>query len=289
MRSCESGCSAAGEARRSSAAAARYLGSLAEKTGLMDTVAVCDVSNDRAEWGASRMRDATAYADFDAFTRHGLDAAIVGHAALRPRRAGGRASGAGHRRPLRGHAGDEPGRGRSARAAVERTRGFYMLAENYTFIDDVELVKRMADDGRFGRISFGEGEYLHDCRDLAFQADGTPTWRGQAPRRAGLYCTHSLGPLLYITDDRIATVSCLAADDGQEGDADGHAVEHVDAHEVEGGEDAQGSAGHRLASASQHGLLFHPGRRGLLRELAGPGRRAEGVAGRRARALALQA
>src|SRR5258707_10378767 len=86
-----------------------------------------------------------------------------------------------------------------------------MLAENYRFINDVELVKRMADDGRFGQIGFAEGEYVHDCRDLAAEADGSPTWRGQPPRRSGLYCTHSLGPILYLTGDRVATVSCLEA------------------------------------------------------------------------------
>jgi predicted dehydrogenase len=99
-------------------------------------------------------------------------------------------------------------------AAVERTNGFYMLAENYRFIDDIELIKRMVDDGRFGRVSFGEGEYLHDCRDLALNSDGTPTWRGDLKNLGVLYCTHSLMPLLYITGDRVATVCCLGADDG---------------------------------------------------------------------------
>ncbi len=104
--------------------------------------------------------------------------------------------------------------GEQLASAVERTRGFYMLAENYRFINDVELIKRLADDGRFGRIRFAEGEYLHDCRDLALNSDGTPTWRGLRDRRGGLYCTHSLMPLLYITGDRILTVSCLEAEGG---------------------------------------------------------------------------
>lgn len=95
-------------------------------------------------------------------------------------------------------------------AAVEQTGGFSMLAENYRFIDDIELVKRMVDDGRFGDISFAQGEYVHDTRDLAAEADGTRTWRSQPGRRGGRYCTHSLGPVLYMTGDRVAAVSCFA-------------------------------------------------------------------------------
>jgi predicted dehydrogenase len=191
-----------------------YLGSLAERTDLMETVAVCGVDPDHVAFGASRMRNAEAFTDVDRFLSYGLDAVIIAS-------------------PLSLHAGQsiavlERGlavlsevtpvssltQAAQLAAAVERTNGFYMLAENYRFIDDIELVKRMVDDGRFGRVSFGEGEYLHDCRDLALNADGTLTWRGDRTHRGGLYCTHSLIPLLYITGDRVATVSCLEADGG---------------------------------------------------------------------------
>jgi predicted dehydrogenase len=73
----------------------------------------------------------------------------------------------------------------------------------------VELIKRMVDAGRFGRIHFAEGEYLHDTRDLRAEADGAKTWRGRPELRGGLHCTHSLGPILYISGDRVATVACM--------------------------------------------------------------------------------
>ncbi len=191
-----------------------YLGSLAEQTELMETVAVCGVIAEHVAFGASRMRRAEAFTDLDRFLSYGLDAVIIAS-------------------PLSLHAEQsiavlERGiavlsevtpvgtlmEAAQLAAAVERTNGFYMLAENYRFIDDVELVKRMVDDERFGRVSFAEGEYLHDCRDLALNSDGTPTWRGERKRRGGLYCTHSLIPLLYITGDRVATVCCLEAEGG---------------------------------------------------------------------------
>src|SRR5262249_52349973 len=48
--------------------------------------------------------------------------------------------------------------------AAQRSTALYMLAENYRYLDEVELVKRIVADGRFGRIYFGEGEYVHDCK-----------------------------------------------------------------------------------------------------------------------------
>jgi predicted dehydrogenase len=95
-------------------------------------------------------------------------------------------------------------------AAQRGSRAIYMMAENYRYLDEVELVKRMVTDGRFGEIYFGEGEYLHDCRDLYRNADGSLTWRGQGG--LGVYCTHSLGPLLYLFEDRVVTVAAQGVD-----------------------------------------------------------------------------
>jgi predicted dehydrogenase len=97
--------------------------------------------------------------------------------------------------------------------AVRESKCFYMLAENYRYLDEVELVRRLNLDGRFGDVYYGEGEYLHDCRDLWYDADRNRTWRGIGWR--GIYCTHSLGPLLYITDDRVTSVSSLEVAGGR--------------------------------------------------------------------------
>ena len=102
-------------------------------------------------------------------------------------------------------------------AAASRSSSHYMLAENYCYLDEVELVRRMAQHGRFGHIYFAEGEYLHDCRELLVDRGGGPTWRGEPGRTLGygVYCTHSLGPLLYILEDRSVQVSALACEASQ--------------------------------------------------------------------------
>lgn len=191
-----------------------YLGTLAEQTELMDTVAVCGIIQEHVEHGAALMRDARPYTDFDAFLKSGLDAVIIATPVYQHTQQAIAFLEAGI--PVLSEVTPVNSLTEAAQlaAAVERTGGFYMLAENYRFINDVELVKRMVDDGRFGHIHFAEGEYLHDTRDLRRERDGSQTWRGQPNLRGGLYCTHSLGPILYITGDRVATVSCVEPDGG---------------------------------------------------------------------------
>ena len=191
-----------------------YLGSLAEKTELMDTVAVCGVVPEHAEYGASKMREATPFTDFEKFLRAGLDAVIIATPVYQHTQQAVACLDAGI--PVLSEVTPVNSLTEAAQlaAAVERTGGFYMLAENYRFINDIELIKRMTDEGRFGHIHFAEGEYIHDTRDLRVEKDGSQTWRGQPGLRGGLYCTHSLGPILYITGDRIATVSCIEPDGG---------------------------------------------------------------------------
>lgn len=81
--------------------------------------------------------------------------------------------------------------------ATEETGKIYMLSENCCFWEDVMLIQNMVRQGLFGTLTFAECGYVHDCRALAFQADGTLTWRGELARdHAGnLYPTHSLGPV----------------------------------------------------------------------------------------------
>ena len=97
--------------------------------------------------------------------------------------------------------------------AARASRALYMLAENYRYLDEVELVKRLHDAGRFGDLYYGEGEYVHDCRGLWYDDAGHLTWRGRG--ELSVYCTHSLGPLLYITGDRVAQVTALAVPGGK--------------------------------------------------------------------------
>lgn len=97
--------------------------------------------------------------------------------------------------------------------AARRASTIYMLAENCCYYDEIELVKRLVDQDRFGEVYYGEGDYVHDCRDLFYAPDGSLTWRGRGD--LSVYLTHGLGPLLYITGDRVAEVTALTVPGGK--------------------------------------------------------------------------
>ncbi len=97
--------------------------------------------------------------------------------------------------------------------AVRSSDRVYMMAENYRYLDEVELVRRLYREGLFGDVYYGEGEYVHDCRELWRNPKGGLTWRGRGG--LGVYCTHSIGPLLYMLDDSIVSVSSMDVEGGK--------------------------------------------------------------------------
>lgn len=87
--------------------------------------------------------------------------------------------------------------------AVRRTGRIYMLAENCVYWPFVQEWKSWVRAGRLGEVFYAECEYLHPIPNLIVDPEtGQQRWRAQ---RAPLhYCSHSLGPILEITGDRIA-------------------------------------------------------------------------------------
>jgi len=86
--------------------------------------------------------------------------------------------------------------------AVRKSGQTYMLAENCLYWPFIQEWKRWAAAGRFGAFVHAEAEYLHPIPGLIYDREtNTPKWRfDRAPLH---YCTHSLGPLLEVMDDRI--------------------------------------------------------------------------------------
>jgi len=82
--------------------------------------------------------------------------------------------------------------------AVEETGRPYMMAENVCYDRKFLAVQSMIDAGLFGAgFTYGECGYVHDCRGLIFEADGSLTWRGRLYRdgSGNRYPTHAIGPL----------------------------------------------------------------------------------------------
>lgn len=87
---------------------------------------------------------------------------------------------------------------RDAASNAEKKGLVYALSENYCFLRSNVLVRNLVRQGRFGSLTYGEGEYLHDVRSLHHHADGSPTWRSywQVGDTGATYPTHSLGPVM---------------------------------------------------------------------------------------------
>jgi len=103
--------------------------------------------------------------------------------------------------------------------AVEGSGKVYMMAENCCYIAENQLIRNMVEQGLFGDVYFGEGEYIHNIKKLAIgnrrnsgkDSQGN-TWRSywQLGKRGAFYPTHSLGPVMqWFQGDRIKSISCV--------------------------------------------------------------------------------
>ena len=98
--------------------------------------------------------------------------------------------------------------------AAKRSKGVYMMAENYTYIKQNVLVKAMVEAGAFGEVYYAEGEYLHNCTPLYTDDHGRPTWRGfyAVGTNGHVYPTHSLGPCYqWFGGERPVRISCIGS------------------------------------------------------------------------------
>jgi predicted dehydrogenase len=96
--------------------------------------------------------------------------------------------------------------------AAEKSKAFYMLAENYPFMVFNQEMRRVYREGTLGHVLFAEGEYNHPLNpgNMAEVVKLRPSpehWRNNIPRT--YYITHSLAPLMYITGQRPVRVSAM--------------------------------------------------------------------------------
>jgi predicted dehydrogenase len=93
--------------------------------------------------------------------------------------------------------------------AVEAGTAVYMLAENYPYMRHNQEMRKIFRSGEIGSFKYGEGEYVHpdSAEKLLKRSPGMQHWRNWIP--ATYYCTHSLAPVMYITDSRVKKVNAF--------------------------------------------------------------------------------
>lgn len=90
--------------------------------------------------------------------------------------------------------------------AVEESGKIYAYAEQYCYFDAVFDMRLRFERGEIGDLVYVEGEFIHDCASKwpRLTRGGYDHWRNHVP--STFYCTHSIGPMLYITGARPLTV-----------------------------------------------------------------------------------
>ena len=178
----------------------RVLGGLEEQ---IELVAVCDPDEQvRASWTEGRP-DIAAYSTFEELVEDpGVDAIFIATPMLLHAGQALTALNAGKHVLSEVIAAATLDECHALVETVDKTGLTYMMAENYCYRREAMMVKNMADQNMFGDLTYAEGAYIHDCRDLMFNADLTRTWRGGATEsgvsqstRGNGYPTHSLGPI----------------------------------------------------------------------------------------------
>lgn len=177
--------------------------------------AVCDTKPDRLEEAQNELKgigvtDCLAFSSFDAMLQSDIDAVIIATEATVHAPYAIKALNAGKHVLSEIPAVDSIEEARELKHTLKSHPELkYMMGENCCYWAFVQAWKTMADEGRFGDFVYGEGEYLHtsDYRKYTPETHKDDRWRLHLP--AIKYITHSLGPLLYIMNDRAESVTCF--------------------------------------------------------------------------------
>ncbi|MCP4639150.1 MAG: Gfo/Idh/MocA family oxidoreductase [bacterium] len=172
----------------------------------MDLVAVCDTWEERLNEAGQELGVAT-YTDYDAFLEHDLDAVVLANYFHEHAPFAIKALDAGKHVMSECAACHTLGEGVALARAIERSGCIYMLAENYPYMVYNQEMRRLFQEGTIGEFRYGEGEYVHpdSARVCLSRSPGTTHWRNWIP--STYYCTHSVAPVMYITDTRPVRVN----------------------------------------------------------------------------------
>ncbi len=179
--------------------------------GGVNVKAVCDVNEKELANAAGRLGAEEMYVDYDVMLKKAkLDAVIIGT-------------------PMHFHvpqavkalrknisvlsevtAGVNIAECRKLVDVCRKSRGIYMMAENYTYTQSNATVREIVRRGLFGKPYYAEGEYLHELKGLNEITKWRRVW--QTGVNGVTYGTHSLGPILqWMPGDRVVSVCCAGS------------------------------------------------------------------------------
>ena len=169
-----------------------------------EVVAVCDIREDRLREAKEKIGENLAcYTDFDKFIEHdGMDAVFLCNFFHEHAPYAIKALERNIHVLSECTSNGTMAEGVALVRAAEKSRAFYMLAENYPFMKYTYEMNKIFKKGTLGRLLYAEGEYNHpvdpkDEKEVEFLHPFPTHWRNYLPRT--YYVTHSLSPLMYIS------------------------------------------------------------------------------------------
>ena len=172
----------------------------------MELVALCDRWKERTKPFADHLGIAT-YEDYDTFLQHDMDAVILANNFHEHAPFAIKALDAGFHVMSETAACHTLAEGVALARAVEKSGKIYMFGENYPYSARNQEMRRLFKEGFAGKFLYGEGEYVHPMHPWSgnWLAPGHTHWRNWIP--ATYYCTHSMGPVMFITGTRPVKVN----------------------------------------------------------------------------------
>lgn len=179
-----------------------------------ELVAVCDKfkpSLDNCKKAAEEhgLSKIAYYQDFDEFMNHDMDAVILANYAHQHATFGARLLRSGRHIMTECLTMATMAQAVDLIEAVEESGKIYSYAENYCYTPVRWEMRNIYRSGAIGELLYAEGEYIHDCSSIWPQITygQRDHWRNQ--NSAVFYCTHSIGPVLYMTGLRPVQVSAF--------------------------------------------------------------------------------
>ncbi len=174
----------------------------------LQLVAVCDTWEDRLRASAKQW-SVEGYTDYEQFLSHDMDAVILANYFHEHAPFAVKALKAGKHVMSECAACNTLAEGVELCRTVEKTGLTYMFAENYPYTAANQEMARLYRKGEIGEVIYAEGEYIHPMspEQRAGISPGLNHWRNRCP--STYYCTHSLAPLMAITDTMPVAVNAL--------------------------------------------------------------------------------
>ncbi len=172
----------------------------------MELVALCDTWEEKLV-PLGKELNVTTYTDYDAFLAHDMDAVILANYFHQHAPLAIKALHADKHVMSETSACFTMAQGVALVRAVEKTGKIYKFAENYPYMRFNQEMRRLLRAGKIGSFMYGEGEYVHPMSAEFKNAisPGVDHWRNWLP--ATYYCTHSMAPVMFITDTRPVSAS----------------------------------------------------------------------------------